>query len=168
MSTSPNGIHNLHFLFGPQATKNLSVATAWVLSNPWRALLDNAAKKSMRIIETTREEHDKKMAIIQWLSHFLLVLLGWPMDQWETSVYHRYWVSLIKQEGNVRVIEWLPFSYHALHALFLWFSYFFWLHYRAGLFMDLRVLMLLRPIGFWWLVDQKGNGGYEFHLVMWT
>lgn len=77
MSTSPNGIHNLHFLFGPQATKNLSVATAWVLSNPWRALLDNAAKKGMRIIETTREEHDKKMAIIQWLSHFLLVLLGW-------------------------------------------------------------------------------------------
>lgn len=28
MSTSPNGIHNLHFLFGPQATKDLSVATA--------------------------------------------------------------------------------------------------------------------------------------------
>ena len=77
MSTSPNGIHNLHFLFGPQATKDLSVATAWVLSNPWRTMLDNAERKGMRIIETTRVEHDEKMAIIQWLSHFLLVFVGW-------------------------------------------------------------------------------------------
>jgi len=65
MSTSPNGTHNLHFLFGPNAVGDLSVATAGHISEPGRIILDNAENQGIRIIETSREEHDTKMAIIQ-------------------------------------------------------------------------------------------------------
>lgn len=94
MSTSPNGTHNLHFLFGPNAVGDLSVATAGHISEPGRIILDNAENQGIRIIETSREEHDTKMAIIQWLAHFLLVFIGETqhaniirealIDQWKT------------------------------------------------------------------------------------
>lgn len=81
MSTSPNGIHNAHFLFGPNTQDDLSVVTTCTTTSPWKVMLDNAERRWMRIIETTREEHDTKMAIIQWLSHFLLVFIGWTNDE---------------------------------------------------------------------------------------
>jgi hypothetical protein len=94
MNTSPNGIHNIHFLFWPNATGKLSVATTWDISLPGRIILDNAQKNGIHIIETTREEHDEKMAIIQWLSNFLLILIWesdeaeiqkWLIDPWKTT-----------------------------------------------------------------------------------
>ncbi len=75
MSTSPREVHNLHFLFGPGAKKGLTVATTENISIPGRFLLDNAEKCGIRIVHINQEEHDKKMAIVQWLSHLLLILV---------------------------------------------------------------------------------------------
>lgn len=82
MSTSPSWIHNLHFLFGPNAQENLFVATAGNISKPGRVILDNAEKKGIWIIETSREEHDRKMAVIQWLANFLLVFIWRTADEY--------------------------------------------------------------------------------------
>lgn len=99
MTTSVNGIANLHFLFGPNGQDNLSVATAWDASNPWKIILDNANNLSMRIIETTRLEHDKKMAVIQWLSHFLLVFIGWTNDE---DIQKSLIIPWIAPEGTIQ------------------------------------------------------------------
>ena len=80
MSTSPREVHNLHFLFGPGTKNNLTVATTENISIPGRFLLDNAEKCGMRIVHIDQEEHDKKMAIVQWLSHILLILVWWEQQ----------------------------------------------------------------------------------------
>jgi hypothetical protein len=94
MMTSPNAVPNIHFLFWPGASKNLRVATAGNDTHLQRKVLDKAETRGIKIIETTRIEHDSKMAIIQWLAH-LFLLLVWEIsdpeikqeliDPWKTT-----------------------------------------------------------------------------------
>jgi hypothetical protein len=66
MMTSPNGISNLHFLFGKNVNTDLRVAIAGNITPLVRNILDRAFLQGGIVsFETTRIEHDKKMAIIQ-------------------------------------------------------------------------------------------------------
>lgn len=80
MTTSPSAISSIHFLFGPGSTKDLKVAVAWPQTTLTKKILDRARAQSIRVIETSRTEHDRKMAVIQWLSHLFLVLIGWEKN----------------------------------------------------------------------------------------
>ncbi len=84
MTTSPSAIANLHFLFGPWITTDLKVAVAWPKTLSIQKILNTANNQWIRIIETTRTEHDRKMAVIQWLSHLVLILI-W--ERWDERVH---------------------------------------------------------------------------------
>jgi len=85
MSTTPETIRNnrwisnFHFLFWPKAKENLKVVFAWDLSQTSLKIIDNAKKQSIKIIESSIEEHDSKMAITQALTH-LFIFLSWLSD----------------------------------------------------------------------------------------
>lgn len=91
MTTSPNAIANLHFLFGPWITKDLKVAVAWPTTPLIQKILDTVHGQKIRIIETTRIEHDRKMAIIQWLSHLVLILIWECWNQHVQSTLIKPW-----------------------------------------------------------------------------
>lgn len=82
MSTTPEHIRwhkwisNFHFLFWPKAQENLKVVVAWDLSETSQKIIDNAKSKSIKIIESTIEEHDSKMAVTQALTHLFIFLSG--------------------------------------------------------------------------------------------
>jgi hypothetical protein len=80
MTKWPNAITNLHFLFWPDANNDLKVAIAWPKSKLCETILERVNTSNIRIIETSRTEHDRKMAIIQWLSHLFLLLI-WEHDE---------------------------------------------------------------------------------------
>ncbi len=75
MTKWPNAITNLHFLFWPDASNDLKVAIAWPKSKLCEKILERVNISNIRIIGTSRTEHDRKMAIIQWLSHLFLLLI---------------------------------------------------------------------------------------------
>lgn len=96
MSTTPEEdrmkVENMHFMFGPKAESNLKVVISEVKSKMWKLILDNSIKKWIRIIESTREEHDTNVAITQWLTHFL-ILISWIISkenklikEWNTPI----------------------------------------------------------------------------------
>jgi hypothetical protein len=66
----------MHFMFGPNADQNLKVITSEVKSKIWTTMLDNSKKKWIQIIESSIGEHDRNVAITQWLTHFL-ILVSW-------------------------------------------------------------------------------------------
>lgn len=76
MSTSPEWlwVENMHFMFGPSAEKDLKLIEAWISSKTWKIILENANNRWIQIIESSREEHDKKVAITQWLTHLLTLI----------------------------------------------------------------------------------------------
>lgn len=66
MTTSPSGIPNLHFLFGKDGKTDLRVAVAGERTRLVQNILDRALTHSgITSVETTRIEHDQKMATIQ-------------------------------------------------------------------------------------------------------
>lgn len=80
MSKAPNGVPSAHFLFGPGAKGNLKMALATETFDSKNVLVSSLIEKvharGMQIIETTKVEHDAKMAIIQGLMHLWLVIVG--------------------------------------------------------------------------------------------
>jgi len=83
MSTTPESIRwnkwveNFHFLFWPKWVNNLKCAIAFEkeLSPLAQTIVHNTKKQWISIIETSMEEHDKSMALIQWLNHLVRQLL---------------------------------------------------------------------------------------------
>jgi prephenate dehydrogenase/chorismate mutase/prephenate dehydrogenase len=79
LAASVSEVIGLHPLFGPRVVsldgQNIAVCPArgkrWL---PW--LKDVLGKKGANIIETTPEEHDKMMALVQGLNHFNTIMMG--------------------------------------------------------------------------------------------
>jgi prephenate dehydrogenase len=79
LETSVSEVIGLHPLFGPQVAslngQNMAVCPArgkrWL---PW--LKDIMEKNGARLVETTPEEHDKMMALVQGLNHLTAVVIG--------------------------------------------------------------------------------------------
>lgn len=119
MTKSPNGVPAMHYLFGPWATKGLKVAVA--NTSPKypplvQSLLDQAQSKGIKIIETSRTEHDKKMAVIQWLMHLWLVLVwGRWSDDIKTSLIEP-WKTPI--QTIIDMIHANPFAEEAIKDFF--------------------------------------------------
>lgn len=80
MSKVPNGVPSAHFLFGPGATEKLKMALATETFDKNNvlvsSLIEKVRAKGIQIIETTKVEHDEKMAITQGLMHLWLVMIG--------------------------------------------------------------------------------------------
>lgn len=79
MATTPNNefwrVSNIHCLFWPWVTNNLN-AIVTKNKNEFSLLIENNLKNAwVNLIELSPDEHDKKMAIIQWLAHFCEILL---------------------------------------------------------------------------------------------
>ncbi len=83
MSTTPEEIRwnswveNFHFLFWLKAANDLKCVLAFdeTLSSLGNKIIKNCRKNSIQIIDSSIEEHDKKMAFIQWLNHLVRQLL---------------------------------------------------------------------------------------------
>lgn len=69
MAKAPNGTPSVHFLFGPAATTKLKVAIAMETFGTRNKLIPKllvkAESQGIRIIETSKIQHDSKMAVIQ-------------------------------------------------------------------------------------------------------
>ncbi len=84
MNTTPKDIRNnkwvenFHFLFWPSSTKNLKMALAHnkPLSLVGQKIVKNSRKSGIQIIETSINEHDKAMTVIQWLHHLVRILIA--------------------------------------------------------------------------------------------
>lgn len=82
MSTTPEDlpestqVSNFHFLFWPKAENGLKTVFAWELSPTTSQIIENCRKLWIEVIESSVEEHDKKMAVVQALSH-TTILLSW-------------------------------------------------------------------------------------------
>lgn len=85
MAKVPNGIPSAHFLFGPGSQWELKMALATETFDSKNTLVKSLIKrvreKKIEIIETTKVEHDSKMAIIQWLINLWLIMIGKNQDE---------------------------------------------------------------------------------------
>ncbi len=93
MSTSKDreNISNFHYLFWPDAQDDLKVAVAWNIWDLSQKIIDNTSRKWIKIIETSIDEHDKKMAIIHAMSH-TMILLSAMQEGWNKSLIQE-WVT---------------------------------------------------------------------------
>lgn len=122
MAEAPNGVPAAHFLFGPWATWTDASPLKVVFSNTSpdsplvTRLKERAQQKSLKIIETSRIEHDQKMAFTQWLMH-LWIILAWQVaptvvqadiiNPWKTPV-----------QTVIEMIHLNPFAEWAIMAFF--------------------------------------------------
>ena len=71
MTKTPNGVNTIHYLFGKgaKAREGKSLKVVFANTTPHSpliiALMERAQSKHLKIIETSRIEHDKKMAYTQ-------------------------------------------------------------------------------------------------------
>jgi len=79
---SPDKIINIHFLFWEWTKKDLKIALSANgrdiedLPLSIQQIIKNTQKLWMKIIKTNPEEHDEKMAYVQWLPHRILAVLS--------------------------------------------------------------------------------------------
>lgn len=68
-------VPNIHCLFWPWKNQDLKAIVTDIKNDFSRKVENNLRELSIKIIELSPEEHDKKMAIIQALPHFCEILL---------------------------------------------------------------------------------------------
>ena len=138
MTKTPNGVNTIHYLFGKgaKAREGKSLKVVFANTTPHSpliiALMERAQSKHLKIIETSRIEHDKKMAYTQWLMHLWLVLAGRNTVQnadiktsllipWQTpaqTVIDMIHANPFAEESIRRFFDELPRTHYNLsHAL---------------------------------------------------
>ncbi|MFW5853249.1 MAG: prephenate dehydrogenase/arogenate dehydrogenase family protein [Patescibacteria group bacterium] len=87
------GVVGIHPMFGPLVTslKNQSIVFCPGRDNHWVLFLKDLFKKrGARLIESPASEHDKNMAIVQALTHFINILFGVVLSKHNTQQLNLY------------------------------------------------------------------------------
>lgn len=120
-------VTNIHCLFWPWVNTNLTAVVTEVKNEFSLKLEKNLEKSWIKLLELSPENHDEKMAIIQWLANFCEVILWFYfknrpevlelLSKWQTSenviedmVFLNKYFDNIRERVQLLLNEWNDLS----------------------------------------------------------